>query len=233
MGSAYSIKIHKPIHLQTNGNIIQNSDLKSGQIMTSYIRRSRNYDIIPFTKKTYKLLILFIPKTKVLMDYDEISTTLASRNVIVSVCRFSINDSFKVDKVNFIRMIEEIMTRIVHDFMINNKLHISFSELILIGHSVMCDVLNRLATINPTINPTINSTINSTINIKFRIVLLDPPSINVPDTTRIIKLDKVHPDTKIHNDIYSSLITTDLELVSAISAVNDKIASLILVDDTK
>jgi len=43
-------------------------------------------------------------------------------------------------------------------------------------------------------------------------------------------LDRVHPDTKIHNRIYSSLITTDLELVSAISTINDKIASLILGD---
>src|SRR5579872_4460026 len=120
MGIIYSIKIHKPIYLQTNSvhlrpisnisnlsaniltnnnqiNLINRTQINNNMIVSAFINRSFNHknneELTPIismlsTKKSYRLILIFIPHTKIISDYDDLCTSLISHDQVVVICRF-------------------------------------------------------------------------------------------------------------------------------------------------
>lgn len=263
MGILYSIKIHKPIYLQSNSvhlrptlNIVNLSSnnitsklmnqVNNDVIISAFINRTfnirNNETVAPVmsilsTKKSYRLVLLFIPHTKTLLDYEELCISLISYDQIVVVCKFDkdISEIACISKLDIDKLLNSIKDRVMRDIMIIDRLDVTFDALMIIGHQDVCKLINRHISLNK--------------NIQAILIYLDPPSFEVDDiyddndnnvnimnnmyNVRIVYSDKIlQADKKLHNKMYDklyrSLPMSDLELMYMSSQAYDKITNIIM-----
>ncbi|VBB18363.1 hypothetical protein YASMINEVIRUS_826 [Yasminevirus sp. GU-2018] len=194
MGASYSIKVNKPIHLQTDvtsqvSQRVTNTDVRvlSKGLITSVVADRSNTDSSKVvldrltTEKNYDLIIFFIPSKKELFDYDDIAIDLSSRGKIVAVCRLSPNvvasNVYLSDDVKR-SFIGTIVSDVKRRVLIDNMIKMNVSNLIMIPHSDACTLFYDM----------LWNVISSNASDTVKVLFMDPPSSLLQDQEFISKV---------------------------------------------
>lgn len=168
---SYSVKIHKPLNLQSNieistikkTSILQDNTIpnKKSVLNASVIRSIKKNNNISkvISEISYQLILIFLSNETSLCDYDDLCINLTSYNQIVVACKFN---NFNNNNDVISKKLNELLSHIIYDFLITTHLRLLFNGIIIIGHLQSCDMINNL----------IKNKILNTDN--FKIIFLDP-----------------------------------------------------------
>jgi hypothetical protein len=209
-------------------------------LMTSLIARS-NTDASCLntlkaltSTKIYDIVILLIPDTKILSDYDVFANSFVSYGQIVVVCRFNvcnfnihdfnIHDKtrlscFAREGTNYIALINTVISQSKRELLVNNSIDATIRNIVIISHLSMSNILSTIINTisiddvptNDSINVPTNDPINdNTSNLVF--IYLDPeyPLTLLADNINVARMTLLADNINVAHNHMRIFITDDI-----------------------